>query len=125
MYVCRKLSAYKSSVTNKSSFMCYIIIAMICADSELYSLFCSAFACKCCHFFSGTLTLSVRRQPLLSYSSPSLSPASSEMPISFYGLLCLYYTFNKSLLVFIDSSLKKTSCSSLDFLRNLKFVFFL
>ena len=60
LYVCINLKDFKLSIPDRAVFVCVIVIAIICAYSELYSSVYSPLACKCFHLCGGNLTLSVR-----------------------------------------------------------------
>ena len=87
--------------------MCKIIITMICADSEQYSLVFSDLACKCYHLCGVTLSLSVRRLPWLFSSSPSSPSASKEISSSYYGSYYYSESYNKSSSECFSASSKK------------------
>ena len=85
IYVFRNQKSCKSYIPDREVFMCSIVIAMICAVSEIYYSVWYAFAGKCCQICGVTMTLLVRRLPWLSSSSTSLSYASSDMNSSSSG----------------------------------------
>ena len=112
LYFCRKLQTCKSSILARELFICNIVIAMIYAESGLYSSVFSTLACNFFRICGINMTILVRRLPWLSSSSPSLSSGSSEICYSSSVSYTPSESSNRSSSEFSSAPLKTVSCSS-------------